>query len=45
MAFKMKFRIWNDLFPNENLTCVPSENDTNTTVKDIVTLINLVIIH
>ena len=35
---RLKLRINNDFFPNRHLTHVTSEKDTNTILKDIVTL-------
>ena len=41
----MKWRIWNDIFPDVHPTHVPSENDKNTIVDDIFTLITSVNIN
>ena len=33
----MKLWIWNDIFPDGHHTHVPSENDTNTIMNEIIT--------
>ena len=36
----LKWRIYNDLYPDGRLTHVTSENDINTIVKEIITPLN-----
>ena len=45
MALKNEMEGFNDLFYGGNPTYVPSENDTNTILNEIVTLFNPLRIH